>query len=79
MYKKIINALNGLHMDYKEFSEVKFLKKGYTIYNVICVNDKFIEVSDLIVLWDMNGDWIHGIKEENVYMVMFELGMYINS
>lgn len=82
MRKKIINVFNEAVIDYKEYSRVDFLEKGFSIFNVICVNNKYIEVDDscnILLIWDMKGNFIKAICGKSFYSMMFKLGMYISN
>ena len=82
MKKKIINVLNEMRINYKEYSSVYFLEKKFGIDNVIYVNNKYIEVDDsfhVLVIWDTNGNFIHEMGNKSIYRMMFELGMYIGN
>lgn len=82
MEKKIINVLNEMVIDYKEYSRVDFSEKRFSISNVICVNNKYIEVDDsfkVLNIWDMNGNFIDTICGKSFYSMMFKLGMYISN
>lgn len=82
MRKKIIKVFNELVIDYNEYSKVDFLEKKFSISNVICVNNIYIEVDDsfnVLLIWDMNGNFIDAICGKSFYCMMFQLGMYISN
>lgn len=82
MIKKIINVFNEAAIDYKEYSRVDFLEKGFSISNVICVNNKYIEVDDsfnILRIWDMKGNFIDEICGKSFYSMMFKLGVCVSN
>lgn len=82
MRKKIIKVFNEMVIDYKEYSRVDFLEKNFSISNVICAKNKYIEVDDsynVLLIWDMNGIFIDAICGKSFYSMMFQLGMYMSN
>lgn len=84
MYKKVIECLKEYGYYFYEYDSVFFEEKGFSIHNVIGIEDHvdanyYLELDDEgdIVVWDIDGKVVNVIEKKEHYKMIFELGRVI--